>query len=81
MPETMMGELVEYLARALVEHPEDVQVSESNDGERYLIHLNVHEDDWGKIIGKAGRTANALRALAKVAAVREDVRVSLEIGD
>jgi predicted RNA-binding protein YlqC (UPF0109 family) len=80
MPETMTGELVEYLAKALVDHPEDVEVSESIHGDRVTVHLRVHEDDYGKVIGRGGRIATSLRALAKVAAVREDVRVNLEIG-
>ncbi|MES4792615.1 MAG: RNA-binding protein [Chloroflexota bacterium] len=80
MPETLSGELVQYLAKALVDHPDDVQVSETIQDNRVTIHLRVHEDDYGQVIGRDGRIATSLRALAKVAAVREDIRVKLEIG-
>ena len=81
MAETMMGEIVEYLAKALVDHPEDVRVTEQEDGDRVSVRLDVAEDDWGKVIGKGGRIASSIRSMVKVAAVREDVRVNLEIGD
>ena len=81
MAETMMGEVVEYLAKALVDHPEDVRITETSDGDRVQVRLDVAEDDWGKVIGKGGRIASSIRSLVKVAAVREDVRVNLEIGD
>lgn len=81
MAETMMGEVVEYLAKALVDSPDDVRVSESEEDGRVQVRLDVAEDDWGKVIGKGGRIASSMRALVKVAAVREDVRVNLEIGD
>jgi predicted RNA-binding protein YlqC (UPF0109 family) len=77
----MMGEVVEYLAKALVDHPEDVRITETSDGDRVQVRLDVAEDDWGKVIGKGGRIASSIRSLVKVAAVREDVRVNLEIGD
>jgi len=81
MAETMMGEVVEYLAKALVDNPNDVRVTETEDGDRIQVRLDVAEDDWGKVIGKGGRIARSMRALVKVGAVREDVRVNLEIGD
>lgn len=81
MAETMMGEIVEYLAKELVDHPDEVRVSEQQEGDRVSVRLDVAEDDWGKVIGKGGRIASSLRSLVKVAAVREDVRVNLEIGD
>ena len=81
MAETMMGEVVEYLAKALVDTPDEVRVTETEDGDRVQVRLDVAEDDWGKVIGKGGRIASSMRALVKVAAVREDVRVNLEIGD
>lgn len=76
-----MGEVVEYLAKALVDTPDEVRVTETEDGDRIQVRLDVAEDDWGKVIGKGGRIASSMRALVKVAAVREDVRVNLEIGD
>ncbi len=78
---SMMGDVVEYLAKALVDTPDEVRITESGDGDRVLVRLDVADDDWGKVIGKGGRIASAIRSMVKVAAVREDVRVSLEIGD
>ena len=77
----MMGEGVECRAKALVDTPDEVRVTETEDGDRIQVRLDVAEDDWGKVIGKGGRIASSMRALVKVAAVREDVRVNLEIGD
>ncbi|MGE5595322.1 MAG: KH domain-containing protein [Hyphomicrobiales bacterium] len=76
-----MADLVEYLAKALVDNPDEVKVQERQEGDRVVIRLDVAEGDWGKVIGKGGRIASAMRSLVKVAAVKEDVRVSLEIGD
>ena len=81
MAESMMGEVIEYLAKGLVDNPEEVRITETRDGDRVEVRLDVGEDDWGKVIGKGGRIASSMRALVKVAAVREDVRVHLEIGD
>ena len=81
MAESMMGSVVEYLAKALVDSPDEVRVSETNDGDRIVVRLDVAEDDWGKVIGKGGRIASSMRSMLKVAAVREDVRATLEIGD
>ncbi len=78
---SMMATVVEYVARGLVDSPDEVQVTETDDGHRVVVRLDVAEDDWGKVIGKGGRIAAAMRSLLKVAAVREDVRASLEIGD
>jgi len=81
MAETMMGNVIEYLAKALVDTPEDVRITESDDGDRIVVRLDVNEEDWGKVIGKGGRIASSMRSMLKVAAVREDVRAQLEIGD
>ena len=78
---SMMAEVVEYLAKGLVDNPDEVRVTESEDGDRVVVRLDVAEGDWGKVIGKGGRIASSIRSLVKVAAVREDVRVGLEIGD
>jgi predicted RNA-binding protein YlqC (UPF0109 family) len=78
---SMMVDVVEYLAKALVDKPEEVKVQERDEGDRIIIRLDVAEDDWGKVIGKGGRIASAMRSMMKVAAVKEDVRVGLEIGD
>ena len=77
----MMADLVEYLAKTLVDEPDKVRVQEREDDGRIIIRLDVAEEDWGKVIGKNGRIATAMRQMLKVAAVREDVRASLEIGD
>jgi hypothetical protein len=78
---SMMADLVEYMAKSLVDEPDKVQVKEQDENGRIVIRLDVADDDWGKVIGKNGRIATALRQMLKVAAVREDVRASLEIGD
>ncbi len=78
---SMMADVVDYLAKALVDKPEDVKVTEREDGGRIIVRLDVAEDDWGKVIGRGGRIASSMRSLVKVAAVKEDVRVALEIGD
>ncbi len=76
-----MRELIEFLARALVDEPDAVEVEEEEDGDRIIFHLYVADDDMGKVIGKQGRIANAMRDLLKVAATRQGTRASLEIGD
>jgi predicted RNA-binding protein YlqC (UPF0109 family) len=76
-----MKELIEFLARSLVDQPEAVKVEEEDDGDRIIFHLYVADDDMGKVIGKQGRIANAMRDLLKVAAARQGTRARLEIGD
>jgi predicted RNA-binding protein YlqC (UPF0109 family) len=76
-----MKELIDYVARALVENPDEVQTTEEWDGQRYVVHLDVAETDMGKVIGRGGRVAEAMRALLKVAAARQDTRAVLDIGD
>ena len=74
-----MKTLVEYLARALADHPDEVVVEEEHDGDRIVLHLYVNEEDKGRIIGRDGRCANAIRSLLHVASVRAGVRASLSI--
>ena len=76
-----MKELVEYIARSLVDHPEEVTVSEYGSGSRIDIELSVAKDDMGRVIGKRGRVANAMRALLRVAAEREGKQASLDVTD
>ncbi len=76
-----MKELIEFLARSLVDNPDDVRVDEEQDEDRVVLRLYVAEGDMGKVIGKQGRIANAMRDLLKVAAARQGTRASLEIGD
>jgi predicted RNA-binding protein YlqC (UPF0109 family) len=75
-------ELLEYLAKALVERPDEVAVEqfEEDDG-TVVLELAVGEDDYGRIIGRGGRTANALRTVVKAAAVKENRRVLVDIVD
>lgn len=76
-----MKELIEYMAKALVDAPDDVKVTEETERGRVVVRLEVAEDDYGKVIGKGGRIAQSMRALLKVAAVRSEEYASLEIGD
>ena len=76
-----MKELVEYIAKALVESPDEVVVTDDWDGHRHVLHLDVAEGDMGKVIGRGGRVAEATRALLKVASAREETRAVLDIGD
>ena len=77
-----MRDLLEYLARLLVDDPDAVSVEqfEEDDG-TIVLELAVAEDDYGKVIGRGGRTAGALRTVIKAAAVREDRRVLVDIVD
>jgi predicted RNA-binding protein YlqC (UPF0109 family) len=76
-----MKELVDYIARALVENPDAVVTTEEWDGHRMVVHLDVDEADMGKVIGRGGRVAESIRSLLKVAAARQDTRAVLDIGD
>lgn len=78
---SMIAELVDYLAKALVDDPESVKVEEDRMGDRVEVRLLVSDEDRGKVIGRGGRIAGSMRQLVKVAAVKEDVRVSLDIPD
>lgn len=74
-----MKELIEYIARSLVDHPENVRVTQVEGEQSIIFELQVAQEDMGKIIGKEGRIANAIRTLLKVAAAREGKRAVLEI--
>ncbi|MBQ3786005.1 MAG: KH domain-containing protein [Lachnospiraceae bacterium] len=74
-----MKELVEVMAKALVEHPEEVVVTETTDGDATQVDLQVAPSDMGKVIGKQGRIAKAIRAVVKAAATRDDRRVNVSI--
>lgn len=74
-----MKELVEFVARSLVEDPTQVQVTQSLGTGKINLELRVAKDDMGRIIGKSGRVANALRVLLRVAAAREGKQVSLDV--
>jgi predicted RNA-binding protein YlqC (UPF0109 family) len=74
-----MKELVEVIAKALVDNPDEVVVSEKNDGRSVIIELHVASSDMGKVIGKQGRIAKAIRSVVKAASTREDKHVDVEI--
>ncbi len=74
-----MKALIEYIARSLATKPDEVEVIEEHRGDRVIIHLNVADEDKGRVIGRDGRCANAIRSLLHVAAVRAGVRASLDI--
>jgi uncharacterized protein len=74
-------ELLEFLVRALVEDPEAVEVEELEEDGDLVYEISVAEGDLGRVIGKGGRIANAIRTIAKAAAVRLDRRVIVDILD
>ena len=74
-----MRELVEFLARALVDDPDAVRVDEVEENGDVVLEVHVAPDDLGRVIGRSGRVANAIRTVAKAAATREDRRVLVEI--
>ena len=75
-----MKELVEYIAKSIVSHPEEVRVTEEEEGDgRVILRLEVAEDDKGKVIGRHGHVAQSIRALVRVAAVKRGTRAMLEI--
>ena len=74
-----MKELVEVIAKALVDHPEEVSVNEKNEGRTIVLELHVAEGDMGKVIGKQGRIAKAIRSVVKAASSKENKKVDVEI--
>lgn len=72
-------QFLEYVVKALVEHPEDVQINRTIDEMGVLLTLKVHQDDMGKIIGKSGATAKAIRTVLRVVGMKNDARVNLKI--
>jgi predicted RNA-binding protein YlqC (UPF0109 family) len=75
----MMKELLETIARALVDNPDEVSVNEIEGEKSLILELRVAADDMGKVIGKQGRIAKAIRTVVKAAAVKENKRVVVEI--
>ncbi len=74
-----MQDLIEYIATSLVDDPLQVRVSQSRQGSNVDIRLQVSKEDMGRVIGKNGRVANAMRILLRVAAAREGQRAALDI--
>ncbi|HIR97427.1 RNA-binding protein [Lachnoclostridium sp. An131] len=74
-----MKELVEVIAKSLVEHPDEVVVTETENEKSILVELKVAPSDMGKVIGKQGRIAKAIRSVVKAASSKEDKKVVVEI--
>jgi predicted RNA-binding protein YlqC (UPF0109 family) len=74
-------ELLEFLARSLVDHPDDVRVEETETDDMVVLRLSVNKEDVGKVIGKQGRIARALRTVVKASAVKDGKQATVEIID
>jgi predicted RNA-binding protein YlqC (UPF0109 family) len=74
-----MKALIEFIAKSLVEHPDQVEVREIQTGNRVRLELSVAKDDMGRVIGKNGRVANSIRTLLRVAAERDDKQATLDV--
>lgn len=74
-----MKELVEYIVKGLVDRPDEVTVTETRQGSDVSLKLHVAPDDMGRVIGKGGKVANALRSLLRAMAAKDNVRVTLDI--
>lgn len=74
-----MKALVEVITKALVDHPEEVVITEKNEGKAIVLEVKVADSDMGKVIGKQGRIAKAIRAVVKAAAAKEDKKVIVDI--
>ena len=72
---------LEYVVKALVEHPEEVKITRTVDEMGVLMTLDVHKDDMGKIIGREGNTAKAIRTLLRVVGMKNNARVNLKINE
>ena len=76
-----MKDLVEVIAKSLVDHPEEVVVNQTEESNAILVELKVAPSDMGKVIGKQGRIAKAIRSVVKAAAAKEDKKVIVDIMD
>lgn len=74
-----MKELIEFIARSLVDHPEQVAVRQYGEGDRVRLELNVAREDMGRVIGRNGKVANAIRTMLRVAAEREGKQATLDV--
>jgi predicted RNA-binding protein YlqC (UPF0109 family) len=74
-----MKELIDYIAKSLVDDPAQVKVEQERAGSKIRLELHVAKDDMGRVIGKSGRVANAMRILLRVAAAREGKQASLDV--
>jgi predicted RNA-binding protein YlqC (UPF0109 family) len=76
-----MKNLLEFILNHIVDHPEDIQIEESEDDRGLLYTIHVHADDIGKVIGREGRVIQAIRTLARVRAVKEKVRAFVTVAE
>ncbi len=74
-----MKALVEVITKSLVDHPEEVEITEKTEGNAIVLEVKVADSDMGKVIGKQGRIAKAIRAVVKAAAAKEDKKVIVDI--
>ena len=74
-----MKDLIDYIARSLVDDPSQVEISQGRRGSQIILRLKVAKEDMGRIIGKSGRVANAMRVLLRVSAAQEGKRATLDI--
>lgn len=74
-----MKTLIEYIAKSLVEHPEEVRIRENANGVRVRLELSVSKDDMGRIIGKSGKVANSIRTLLRLSAEQEGKQATLDV--
>lgn len=74
-----MKELIDYIARSLVDDPTQVSITQNRGGNKVHLELHVAKEDMGRVIGKGGRVANAMRVLLRVAAAREAKQVTLDV--
>ncbi len=76
-----MKNLLEFILNHIVDHPDDARVEESQDDRGYTYILHVHQEDIGKVIGKQGRVIQAIRSLARVRAVKENIRAYVTLAE
>lgn len=74
-----MKEFIEYIAKSLVDNPDEVQVRELGGGSKIRVELSVAKDDMGRVIGKGGKVANSIRTLLRVAAEKEGKQATLDV--
>jgi uncharacterized protein len=74
-------QFLEFIVKALVEHPDDVKITRTVDEMGVLMTLDVHPDDMGKVIGRSGNTAKAIRILLRVVGMKNNARVNLKINE